>query len=85
MHDHPGMNIDEFVGFYVTMLHAPRGAAWILLGFILFRFFDICKPWPIFIVDKKMTTGFGMILDDVLAGIYSLIIIQVLAVLLLPK
>ena len=78
-HDHPGMNIDEFVGFFVTMTAAPAGWQWILLGFALFRFFDIVKPWPISYADKHIHNGFGMILDDVLAGIYSLIIIQICA------
>lgn len=78
IHDHQGMNIDEIVGYLVTMFRAPYGWGWILLGFVLFRFFDIVKPWPIRQVDEKLQGGFGMILDDVLAGIYSLIIIQIL-------
>jgi phosphatidylglycerophosphatase A len=77
-HDHPGMCIDEFAGFFVTMVNAPVGWQWILLGFIFFRFFDIVKPWPINIIDKKMQSGFGMILDDVLAGIYAFTIIQII-------
>jgi phosphatidylglycerophosphatase A len=78
IHDHPGMCIDEFAGFFVTMIAAPSGFIWILLGFLLFRLFDIWKPWPISIVDEKVHGGFGMILDDVLAGIYALIIIQII-------
>ncbi|UCH42001.1 MAG: phosphatidylglycerophosphatase A, partial [Gammaproteobacteria bacterium] len=45
---------------------------WILTGFVLFRFFDIVKPWPVKIVDLKMKGGFGIMLDDVLAGLYAL-------------
>jgi len=75
-HDHPGMNIDEFAGFFVTMIAAPHGWQWIVLGFILFRIFDIWKPWPINYVDKHMDNGFGMIFDDVLAGVYAFAIIQ---------
>ncbi len=79
VHDHQGMCIDEIVGYLVTMIGAPYGWGWILLGFILFRIFDIWKPWPIRQVDAQVTGGLGMILDDVLAGIYSLIIIHILA------
>lgn len=83
VHDHPGMCIDEFCGYFVTMINAPHGMLWVLLGFLLFRLFDIWKPWPINIIDKKMTSGVGMILDDIVAGIYGLIIIQVIAILFL--
>jgi phosphatidylglycerophosphatase A len=74
--DHPGMCIDEFIGFFVTMINAAPGIGWIILGFILFRIFDIWKPWPIRLVDKKIHGGLGMILDDVLAGFFALIIMQ---------
>jgi len=82
IHDHPGMCIDEFAGFFVTMIGAPHGWQWVALGFILFRVFDIWKPWPIHVIDEKVQGGFGMVLDDILAGIFGLIIIQVLARLL---
>lgn len=72
------MCLDEFSGYFVTMCFAPKGWSWIISGFILFRIFDIWKPWPIRFVDKNIHGGFGMILDDVLAGIYSCIIIQIL-------
>jgi len=76
--DHQGMCLDEFIGYFVTMYHAPHGWGWIILGFILFRIFDIWKPWPIRFIDNNIHGGFGMILDDVLAGIYSCILIQIL-------
>ncbi len=79
-HDHPGMCIDEFAGFFVTMLYAPTGWTWIATGFVLFRIFDILKPWPISYVDKNIHGGFGMVLDDVLAGLLSCAIIQILAI-----
>ncbi len=79
VHDHQGMCIDEFVGFLVTMFYAPYGWKWIIIGVILFRLFDIWKPWPIRQIDTHVKGGTGMILDDVAAGIYSLIIIQILA------
>jgi len=77
-HDHQGMCIDEFVGFFVTMFGAPQGWPWIVVGFLLFRLFDIWKPQPIRYCDEKITGGTGMILDDVLAGVYSCIILHLL-------
>lgn len=79
IHDHPGMNIDEFAGFFVTMINAPYGFWWVVLGFALFRIFDILKPWPIHVLDEKVHGGFGMILDDVVAGLFAMIIINTLA------
>ena len=75
--DHQGMCLDEIVGYLVTMIHVPPHFIWITAGFILFRIFDIWKPWPIRYADEKIHGGFGMILDDVLAGIYSCIILQI--------
>jgi len=77
-HDHQGMCLDEIVGFLVTMTGAPHRFIWIAIGFILFRLFDIWKPWPIGYLDKHVHGGVGMILDDVLAGVYSLIILKCL-------
>jgi len=77
--DHPGMCIDEFAGYFVTMLYAPAGWLWIVLGFVLFRLFDILKPWPISYLDKNVHGGFGMVLDDVVAGLFSCAIIQIVA------
>jgi phosphatidylglycerophosphatase A len=76
--DHQGMCLDEFAGYLVTMIGAPHGVIWIVLGFILFRVFDIWKPWPVNYVDTHVHGGIGMILDDVLAGIYSLIVLKIL-------
>jgi phosphatidylglycerophosphatase A len=76
-HDHPGLCIDEFAGFFVTMTYAPSGWQWVLLGFILFRFFDIYKPWPICLIDETVHGGVGMVLDDVIAGFASCLIIQI--------
>ncbi len=77
--DHQGMCLDEIVGFLVTMTYAPHGIGWIIAGFILFRLFDILKPWPIHWVDNKIHGGVGAILDDVLAGVYSFAIMYLLA------
>ena len=77
VHDHPGMCIDEFAGFFVTMIHAPRGWLAIVIGFLLFRLFDIWKPWPINWLDKNVHGGIGMVLDDVVAGLVACAIMQV--------
>jgi phosphatidylglycerophosphatase A len=71
VHDHPGIVWDEFAGYWLTMLFAPSGWLWLLLGFVLFRIFDILKPWPIGWVDRRVSGGFGIMLDDILAGIYA--------------
>jgi phosphatidylglycerophosphatase A len=60
------------------MLFVPVQWYWILAGFALFRLFDIWKPWPIRVVDQKVEGGFGIMLDDVLAGIYALLVLQLL-------
>jgi len=83
VHDHGGIVWDEFVGYWVTMFAAPAGWLWIILGFILFRIFDIVKPWPIAWVDKKVAGGFGIMLDDLLAGLMALVCLQFLAWMLL--
>jgi phosphatidylglycerophosphatase A len=67
---------DEFVGYWVTMIAAPAGWQWLVVGFVLFRFFDILKPWPISWCDKKLHGGFGIMLDDVIAGIFALVCMQ---------
>jgi len=76
VHDHGGIVWDEFVGYWITMLMAPPGWVWILLGFLLFRLFDIWKPQPIRYVDRHMHGGMGIMVDDVLAGIYALLVLQ---------
>ena len=68
VHDHPGIVWDEFAGFLVTMIPAPLSWLWVLVGFALFRLFDIWKPWPISWVDRRCTGGLGIMLDDLLAG-----------------
>ena len=72
VHDHSGIVYDEVAGFLITMSLAPAGWQWLLTGFVLFRFFDAVKPWPISWFDKNVHGGFGIMLDDVIAGIFSL-------------
>ncbi|MBL8148855.1 MAG: phosphatidylglycerophosphatase A [Blastocatellia bacterium] len=74
--------IDEIAGFLITMVAAPRSWIWIIVGFLLFRLFDILKPWPASYFDTNGTGGFDVVMDDVMAGIYAMIIIQLLSRLL---
>jgi phosphatidylglycerophosphatase A len=67
---------DEFVGYWVTMITAPSDWHWLVIGFVLFRIFDILKPWPISWCDKNLHGGFGIMLDDVVAGLMALICLQ---------
>ena len=76
VHDHGGIVWDEFAGFFVTMIAAPSGWLWVVIGFVLFRLFDIWKPWPISILDKKVDGGLGIMIDDIVAGIYALVCLQ---------
>ncbi|MDX1451509.1 MAG: phosphatidylglycerophosphatase A [Oleiphilaceae bacterium] len=79
VHDHGGIVWDEFVGYWLTMLLAPTGWVWLLYGFILFRLFDIWKPFPIRLLDAKVSGGFGIMIDDVLAGVYAAVLLQATA------
>lgn len=69
--------IDEIIGMLITLIAAPDNPLIWLLGFALFRLFDIFKPYPIRLIDQRVNGGMGIVLDDVLAGIYSLIVLQV--------
>lgn len=83
--DDPRIVIDEMMGFLVTMLWLPKTTLFIVIGFFLFRFFDIVKPPPIRILER-VKGGYGVLLDDVVAGVYSNIILQILSYLILsPK
>jgi phosphatidylglycerophosphatase A len=79
VHDHGGIVWDEFAGYLLTMLAAPAGWVWMVVGFCLFRLFDIWKPWPVRRVDREVSGGFGIMFDDILAGIYAWLALQVLA------
>lgn len=82
VHDHGGIVWDEWIGLWITFIALPTGIEWIIIGFALFRFFDIIKPWPIKWLDEKVHGGFGIMIDDVLAGIFALACVQGLTYLL---
>lgn len=75
VHDHGAIVWDEFVGFWLTMTFLPVGFFWLLLGFVVFRIMDVLKPWPISLLDKKVKGGFGIMIDDILAGFLAGIIL----------
>lgn len=82
VHDHGGIVWDEIVGVMITFFLLPSGWLWMLAGFCLFRVFDILKPWPISWLDKKVEGGFGIMIDDVIAGLFAFICLQVASFLL---
>ncbi len=73
VHDHGGIVWDEFVGYWITMWAVPVDWVWILAGFLVFRVFDIVKPWPIRALDRKVKGGFGIMVDDIVAGVMACI------------
>lgn len=76
VHDHGGIVWDEFVGFWLTMTVAPPGWQWLLAGFLLFRLFDILKPFPIGYFDRHVHGGLGIMLDDAIAGSFAWFVLQ---------
>jgi len=80
VHDHPAIVWDEIVGYLVTMTLAPPGWIWVAVGFVLFRIFDIIKPWPIGWCDRRVHGGFGIMLDDLLAGVMAAFVLQLLVI-----
>ena len=69
--------VDEWVGQWIALLFLPKSLLWGLVAFALFRLFDIWKPYPIKTLDK-MSSGWGIMLDDVLGGIYALIVLSII-------
>ncbi|MDP1665722.1 MAG: phosphatidylglycerophosphatase A [Methylobacter sp.] len=70
-HDFGGIVWDEIAGYLITLWLVPFSWQAMVLGFILFRFFDILKPWPIRWADRQVHGGLGIMLDDVLAGVIA--------------
>ncbi len=74
--------IDEWVGLWIGLFALPEGIGWLLAGVLLFRLFDVSKPWPVSWADRKLHGGIGAMLDDALAGLYTLLMLQSVAWLL---
>ena len=79
MHDQGALVWDEVIGMWITLFAAPPQWWWMLTGFALFRLFDIRKPWPVSWADRRVHGGLGVMLDDVVAGVYALIVLQLVA------
>jgi phosphatidylglycerophosphatase A len=77
VHDHGGIVIDEVAGYLVTMIAVPVNVWTLIAAFFIFRFFDIIKPWPIGWLDKQVQGGVGIMVDDLLAGVYGLAVIWI--------
>ncbi|MDE0743289.1 MAG: phosphatidylglycerophosphatase A [Woeseiaceae bacterium] len=71
-HDHPGIVWDEMAAMYAILIFQPMTLKDWVMAFILFRIFDIWKPWPIGFLDKKVTGGIGIMLDDIVAGVATI-------------
>jgi len=75
VNDHGGIVWDEMVGYWLSVAFVPLQWHWLLAAFLLFRFFDIFKPWPIRQLDRKISGGFGIMIDDVAAALFTIIIL----------
>jgi phosphatidylglycerophosphatase A len=80
VHDHGGIVWDEMVGYWLAAAFVPLQWPWLLAAFVLFRIFDIFKPWPIRQLDEKVSGGFGIMIDDIVAALFTLIILAVFQV-----
>ena len=80
--DHPGMVWDEIVAFLLVLFFTPDDLGWQAFAFLLFRAFDIAKPPPIRYFDAHMKNGAGVMLDDLLAAFYALLVLAAVRALL---
>jgi len=74
-HDPGGIVWDEMVGYWLTVALLPLQWTWMLAAFLLFRFFDIFKPWPVSLAEKRFGGGLGIMLDDVIAALYAMLVL----------
>lgn len=75
--DFGGIVIDEIVAFWLVLIFIPQSPWWFASAFVLFRLFDILKPWPIRFFDRHIPGGFGIMFDDLLAASYTLLTIEI--------
>jgi phosphatidylglycerophosphatase A len=69
--------LDEIAAMLLVALALPKHAGWLASAFILFRFFDIAKPWPIRDLDHRIRGGIGIMLDDLMAAVYTIACLKV--------
>ena len=77
-HDPGGIVWDEMVGYWLTIAFIPLHWPWLLLAFVLFRIFDILKPWPIKFTERLFEGGLGIMADDILAAAYAILVMAVI-------
>lgn len=84
--DHRSVVWDEFIGQWIALIPlvglgspflSARHGGWLLAGFVLFRLFDVWKPWPISWLDRRMKGGLGVMIDDVVAGVFAAIVLAI--------
>ena len=75
--DHPAIVIDEIIGMMIVASVLPADPYWAVAAFLIFRFFDIMKPFPIDLVDRKFKNAFGILIDDIIASGYSIALIMI--------
>ncbi len=78
VHDHKAIVWDEFVGYWITMFMVPFSWQWAIVGFVLFRIFDIIKPYPISWLDNNVHGGLGIMIDDIVAGVFAALSLQLI-------
>ena len=74
-HDPGSIVWDEMVAYWLTVAFVPLHWAWLLAAFLLFRLFDIVKPWPIRLVERRLGGGLGIMADDVIAAVYAMLVL----------
>lgn len=76
--DHRSVVWDEFVGLWIALIPVLLAPSWwsVVLGFALFRLFDVWKPWPIGWLDARLKGGLGVMVDDVVAGVFAAIVLR---------
>ncbi|OZB81418.1 MAG: phosphatidylglycerophosphatase A [Halothiobacillus sp. 13-55-253] len=79
VHDHGGIVFDEIVGVLIPFILIPVTPLNLLWGFVAFRVFDVLKPWPISWLDRRVSGGLGIMVDDLLAGIFALAALLILS------
>jgi len=83
VHDHGSIVWDEFIGMWITLMAIPAMSwQWVLAGFVIFRIFDMWKPWPIRWFDQNVHGGMGIMVDDIIAGVISAAILYGLGLVL---
>lgn len=76
IHDPGGIVWDEVAGMFITLTAVPADWLWLIVAFFVFRFFDVIKPWPINWLDKNVKGGLGIMVDDIVAGLFSLLVMH---------